>query len=396
MDAMRRGWIVLAAALLARAAEERPFHEAELIFPLEKWHNHSSAIVEQPNGDLLVCWYHGSGERTADDVIIRGARWSKKERAWSQPFLMADTPGFPDTNPTMYIDSKQRLWLFWAPIIANEWHTALTKYRVSSDYQKQGPPRWEWSEVLLLIPKNIGPKTKQVFGGLAAQHPEAARLIERAHDKYFSRMGWFGRTHPFELPSGRFLVPLYSDGYSFGLMAISDDRGATWYASEPIVCAGCIQPSVLRRKNGELVAYLRDNGPPPKRIHLSVSKDDGLSWTPGVDTDLPNPGASVEGMVLRDGSWVLVYNDTERARNSLVVALSDNEGRTWRWRRHLELDAREKGAGSFHYPSVLQARDGSLHVTYSFFRNDLPQGAPRKTIKHARFNLAWIKQGDAR
>jgi hypothetical protein len=38
-----------------------PFHEAELIFPLESWHNHASAIVECPNGDLLVCWFHGSG-----------------------------------------------------------------------------------------------------------------------------------------------------------------------------------------------------------------------------------------------------------------------------------------------------------------------------------------------
>ncbi len=51
-------------------------YSAELIFPLEKWHNHSSSVVELPNGDLLVVWFHGSGERTADDVLIRGARWN--------------------------------------------------------------------------------------------------------------------------------------------------------------------------------------------------------------------------------------------------------------------------------------------------------------------------------
>ena len=82
-------------------------------------------------------------------------------------------------------------------------------------------------------------------------------------------MGWFTRTHPLELPSGRILVPMYSDGYSFGIMAISDDGGITWTASEPIVGAGCIQPSVVRKKDGTLVAYLRDNGPPPKRAHIS-------------------------------------------------------------------------------------------------------------------------------
>ena len=50
---------------------------SELVFPLEHWHNHASMVVEAPNGDLLVCWFHGSGERTADDVVIRGARLKK-------------------------------------------------------------------------------------------------------------------------------------------------------------------------------------------------------------------------------------------------------------------------------------------------------------------------------
>ncbi len=75
-----------------------PQHSAELIFPVEHWHNHGSCIVECPNGDLLVCWFHGSGERKADDVVILGARKVKATGEWTKPFLMADTPNFPDTN----------------------------------------------------------------------------------------------------------------------------------------------------------------------------------------------------------------------------------------------------------------------------------------------------------
>src|SRR5258705_6317076 len=124
------------------------FYQAELIFPLESWHNHASAIVECPNGDLLVCWFHGSGERTADDVKVEGARLRRGSKTWKR-FTLADTPNYPDTNPTMFIDPQQRLWLMWPTILANEWHTALMKYRVSSDYQKpDGPPRWEVNEVL--------------------------------------------------------------------------------------------------------------------------------------------------------------------------------------------------------------------------------------------------------
>jgi len=106
--------------------DARPFHNAELIFPLESWHNHASAIVECPNGDLLVCWFHGSGERTADDVKVEGARLRKGSKTWNR-FTMADTPNYPDTNCTMFIDPQQRLWLMWPTILANECHTALMK-----------------------------------------------------------------------------------------------------------------------------------------------------------------------------------------------------------------------------------------------------------------------------
>src|SRR5215831_2642047 len=132
--------ILLFAAALATAAP--PFYKSELIFPLEKVHNHSSSIVELPDGDFLVCWFHGSGERTADDVVINAARFNKQTGKWTAPFILADTPGFPDTNPTMFIDSKQRLFLLWPTIIAHQWETALMKYRISSDYQqKSGPPK---------------------------------------------------------------------------------------------------------------------------------------------------------------------------------------------------------------------------------------------------------------
>src|SRR5215467_13421613 len=96
---------VLALVLMATAlvvarfsAEEKPFLESELIFPLEHWHNHASCIVEAPNGDLIVCWFHGSGERTADDVKIEGSRKKRGAQIWSPRFTMADTPGYPDTN----------------------------------------------------------------------------------------------------------------------------------------------------------------------------------------------------------------------------------------------------------------------------------------------------------
>ncbi len=382
------------------AAQEKSFHSAELVFPLESLHNHSSAVVELPNGDLFTVWYRGSGERTADDVTIEAARLRHGAKHWDPRFTVADTPGFPDCNPAVFLDSKQRLWLLWPVILANEWHTALMKYRISTDYSDpRRPPRWEIADNMLFVPRNFTAAARAVIAPwLAAATPGSdrqayfKRLHDNAGDRYFSRMGWMTRAHPVELPSGRILVPLYSDGYDFSLIAITDDGGRTWSTSEPIVGAGSIQPSIVRKRDGTLVAYMRDNGPPPKRLHVTSSRDNGVTWSTVTDSDLPNPGSGAEAIVLRDGTWALVYNDTERGRHSLAVALSDDEGATWKWRRHLELDTRGQGAGSFHYPSIIQARDGTLHATYSYFLNHLPAGAARKSIKHAHFNVAWVKQ----
>ena len=402
----KAGCAALAVTLLLLSAvpcgaADKPLFEAELIFPLEKWHNHGSSIVELPDGSLFVCWYNGSGERTADDVKIEAARLKNNQKAWGPRFTLADTPQFPDCNPALFVDSQKRLWLVWPVILANRWETALLKLRIST---KSGwastPPAWEISDNLLFIPNRFEAKVKEVLSPWLASHTAGPlyaavkHAYDMAGDKYFSRLGWMPRVHPIELPSGRILVPLYSDGYDFSLIAITDDRGLTWTTSEPIVCEGGVQPSIVRSPDGTLTAYMRDNGPPPQRVLITRSTDQGVTWSTAVDSDIPNPGSGLEIIGLKDGSWLLVNNDTETGRHSLSAWLSDDQGRSWKWKRHIELDQRGKGAGSFHYPSVIQTADGMIHVSYSYFLNHLAEGEPRKAIKHARFNLAWLRQGD--
>jgi predicted neuraminidase len=84
----------------------------------------------------------------------------------------------------------------------------------------------------------------------------------------------------------------------------------------------------------------------------------------------------------------MVYNDLERGRYSLVAAISDDEGATWKWKRHLDGRPDNQVNNQYHYPSVIQAKDGAIHVTYSYF---VPEG---KSIKHVRFEEDWVKQGD--
>jgi predicted neuraminidase len=394
----------------AAFAADKPFHTSQLIFPLEHWHNHGSCIVELPNGDLIACWFNGSGERTADDVKIEGARLRKGGKTWGPRFTMADTPGYPDTNCCMFVDPFGRLWLMWPTILANTWESALMKYRISSDHSGEGAPKWEVNEVMHVTPgpefevavnrfadETAATLDREALGAERTQRVESwlASLRTKAADKLTRRIGWFTRAHPIVLDGQRLIVPLYSDGFSFSLMNISDDWGRTWRTSTPLIGAGNIQPSIVQRKDGSLYTLMRDNGPPPKRLHQSESRDRGETWSPVTDSEHPNPGTGAEIIALRNGNWVLVNNDLERGRHRLTVLISEDEGKTWKWRRALEHAPDE--SARFHYPSILQASDGTLHVTYSYFvekgfERDA-EGRPRsKAIKHAHFNEAWVKE----
>jgi predicted neuraminidase len=368
----------------------KPQYSAELVFPLDAKHNHAPGIVECPNGDLLVSWYRGSGERSADDVAVLGARRKKGETNWCESFVFADTPGFPDCNTALFVDAKQRLWLFWPVIISNSWESCITQYRVASKFDDPGAPKWDWQGNILLKPLDFEAVMLREFEvwkkSLGQPLPEKLAdeyVKKKVGDKLLSRLGWQPRCKPTVLKSGRILLPLYSDTYSAGLMAISDDEGKTWTASKPLAGFGSIQPAVVERKDGTLVAYMRENGV-FKKIRVSESKDAGLTWDTVHSLELPNPGSGLDAVRLANGHFAIIYNDTVKGRSSLAVSISDDEGSTWKWTRHLE----KHDAGSYHYPAIIQSRDGMLHAAYSYFVKD------GKSMKHATFGEEWVLAGD--
>jgi predicted neuraminidase len=372
------------------AAKHEPLFDADLVFPLHSQHNHAPGIVECPNGDLLVSWYRGSGERTADDVAVFGAWRPAGADRWSEPFLMADTPGFPDCNTCMWVDDQQRLWLFWPTVLANTWESCLTNYRVSSNFAAPAPPQWDQQGLILLKPSDFSSRAIELLEASLPENVNAAddgteqrleAFRRRLGDKLYQRLGWQPRCKPTILPTGRILLPLYTDTFSISIMAISDDGGQSWYASEPLIGFGNIQPTVLRRRDGTLVAYMRENGR-HRQIRVAESSDGGLTWGPVGTIKLPNPGSGLDGIVLSSGAWLLVYNDTTQGRSSLAVSLSDDEGQSWKWTRHLE----QHDEGAYHYPAVIQGQDQRIHAVYSYF---VPEG---KSMKYAVFNEAWVRQ----
>ncbi len=442
MKIMKKYFAVFIIMLSVSAGAQQKFLQVEL-FPSQEEHAHGATIAELPNGDMLAAWFQGHGERWADDVRIMGARLLKGEEKWSKPFVMADVPGFPDINPVLFVDQQKTLWLVWYTVIANQWSTSLPKYRISNNYmQKSGPPQWNWQDVIHFKPggkckRGIQPDDKFVksleeqikiqreyaqtlgYGEKELQmfDEQAAKILSKARGEdmirsgqiilkdgtkknaqlgypYFRRMGWQTKNKAVFV-GDRIIIPFYSDGFGFSIMAITDDFGKTWKFSNPLAGMGNIQPSMAFKKDGTIVAYMRDNGPPPKRHMVSESKDNGLSWSPVVDSDVVNEGSGSDIVTLKNGHWALVYNDTESGRYTLAVSLSEDEGRTWKYLRHIERDMNKdiKKRNKASYPSIIQGRDGMIHVIYSYHKyNTLPYDDD--TIKYIRFNENWIKEGD--
>jgi predicted neuraminidase len=397
--------LFLASASTFAYSTTDPLYRERFIFQPGRGHVHASSIVETPGGSLLAVWYEngpsnpayyfrGGDEDKSDDVRIAGARLKVGAAAWDPPFVISDTFGVSDNNPALGIDAEKRLWLVHATLLAvpaRAWGSALLQYKVSTDYENSGVPRWVRSSVLIPKPDGldeaVAREADNVRRRSGRQSPEgverARSMLDRLDDPFARRLGWMPRVHPVSLKDGAWLVPLANENFNIAAMAITRDGGDTWTFSQPVPGAGVTQPSVVQLRDGALLAFFRD-ATAAHRIHRSESTDGGLTWSRVTPTALPNPGGGIEALALASGNLAIIYNDKESSpRDRLAVSLSSDRGQTWRWTRHLENTPGQR----FDYPSIMQAHDGSLHATYSY---------NLQTIKHVTFNEEWIKEVDSR
>lgn len=353
-----------------------------LVFPYQHQHVHGSSLVELPNGDFLMAWFQGSGERNADDVGIMGSRLRKGSKVWSEPFELADTPHLPDCNPVLFL-VDQKLYLVWIAVQANRWEHSILRFKTSIDWENKGSPLWNWQDNILLKPdvqfaNEVEAKLKELpnleegWSEYAPKYDDM--IIEASKDITKRSAGWMTRIKPLILENNKILLPLYSDGFNMSMLAISDDNGASWTPSLPIVGRGPIQPALAQRKDGTIVAYMRDSGDAPNRVQVSESIDEGMTWTVARRTDMPNT-ASVEVVVLKDGRWAFLGNDINGGRYQLSLYISQDEGKTWPKRIFIENDESKKGG--FSYPSLIVGSDGLLNISYSYHPEK-----NKKTIKH--------------
>jgi predicted neuraminidase len=283
---------------------------------------HASTIVELKPGELMAAWFGGTGEGRPD-VAIWGARFEGGR--WNAPVELAREANTPTWNPVLFRTSDRVLWL----------------------YYKFGTSPQQWT---------------------------AARMSSRDDGRTWSApehlpAGLYGpiRAKPLVLASGLIVSGTSVESYNSWAVWIerSTDHGKTWTRHGPIVPpeGGIIQPSVVQVEGDHLRLYARSDK--AARICVADSFDTGVTWTPARVTELPNPNSGLDVIRLKDGRYLAVYNHTPRGRTPLNLAIS-KDGDHWTPLQTLESDP-----GEYSYPSMIQASDGTIHITYTWRRQKI-------------------------
>ena len=301
---------------------------------------HASTIVETKKGDLVVAYFGGTKERNPD-VCIWVSRKPKSANEWTTPVMAADgvfgDKRYACWNPVLYEMPNGELWLFFKiGASVGEWTGWLTK-------SKDGGRTWSRREPL-----------PDGFLGPVKNKPE--------------------------LINGRLLCPssTENDGWRFH-MEIYDLKTKTWKyvpveSTEAIKTddnklhpIDCIQPSILKLKDGRLQVLMRTHN---ARLATSFSSDGGDTWTPVALSDVENNQSGTDAVTLSDGRHVLIYNNfatlplTKKGpRTPLSIAISD-DGTNWRHALTLE----DSPIDQYSYPAIIQGRDGTLHCVYTWRR----------------------------
>ena len=172
---------------------------------------------------------------------------------------------------------------------------------------------------------------------------------------------------PVALSGGGWAVPIYHELVStFPEVLWLDDAAGGIRATKSRMSAGWFgyQPAITPIDHSRALALLRDDGN-ANAVTVARTEDAGETWSPPQPLNLPNPDAGLDAIRLQDGRLLLAFNDAVNSRENLRLAMSSDQGQTW---RRVATLAEEPGA-DFSYPFLMQTRSGDVQLVYTWKRS---------------------------
>jgi predicted neuraminidase len=345
-----------ATAAQAAVAPVRPAGSAlgvptssERLLPNPQPSAHAATLTQLADGRVAAAWFAGSAEGARDVAILMatfdGRQWSEARPIVTREQAQRDTARLVRKlgNPVLSVDDEGRLHLWFVSVGYGGWAGSSINHAVSRD----GGATWSPASKLITSP--------------------------------FWNFSTLVRTPPLPLADGGWGLPAYHEFAAKRAEWLRlDATGRVLDKARLPAAARTLQPAVAALDANRAVAMMRDAGP-ANRIPLATTENAGATWQAARATALHNPNASVALLRLHDGRLLLAWNPQTANRNKLALSLSTEEGQSWS-APHLVEDA--AGGEEFSYPALLQGRDGTVHLAYTW---------QRRTIKHLAFAPAWLE-----
>ncbi|MBE6259450.1 MAG: alpha-rhamnosidase [Prevotella sp.] len=369
---------------------------------------HASTIVETKNGDLVAGYFGGTHERDPDVCIWVNIK-KKGSNEWSKPILAADgvlalddpnarymglsglnddtTPAAKGPirtvlggsaaklkrkscwNPVLFEMPNGELWLFFKiGSSVGDWTGWLTK-------SKDGGRTWSDKEPLPFDAEG------RAFLGPIKNKPELidGRLLCPSSTE---KDGWRFHMEILDLSDGRWKKGTPVKDLNWKWIPVESTEAIKTDDNKPHPI-DCIQPSILKLKDGRLQVTMRTHN---AHVATSFSSDNGDTWTPVTLLDIENNQSGTDAVTLQDGRHALIYNNFETlpltpkgVRTPCSIALSD-DGTNW---QHV-LTLEDSPIDQYSYPAIIQGKDGTLHCVYTW---------RRQRISYKQIDLTKLKRG---
>ena len=378
---------------------QAPQFEAQFVSSNPGQAVHAPSIVELRDGRLRAVWFSGSREG-AGDVTIQTAVMNTTSQRW-------------DSETTLFnrAQLERGLWRYIKkignPVIARGPDGSLHLWVVNVSLGGWAGSAITWS--------------RSVDEGMTWSAPK--RLITSP----FLNISTLVKGAPVAMVDGSISLPVYHEFITkFGEVLHLNAQGQVTDKTRIPGSHTSLQPVVLVASPVEAKAYMR--GGQGGKVVVSSTGDAGKTWVQASATSLPNPDSALAGLVSSGGNNWLALNPTAAGRQSLALFKASSSGsfdavkpvfvegssatqeassNRLSIADHAALLSRElkaQGASDadsktyvasaarqlcgptactqeFSYPYLLQTRDGSMHLVYTWHRS---------RIKHVRLDHAAL------
>ncbi|HKX28572.1 MAG TPA: SUMF1/EgtB/PvdO family nonheme iron enzyme [Blastocatellia bacterium] len=334
-------------------------------------HLHSGGFTWAPNGDLLQISFSATSRNTEHEpnttmVVTRLRRGTEQ---WDLPALFYDLADLNDQSALLWNDGG-KLWFFGG---GRHFGDVRFKFTTSTDSGETWAPL----------------KLPFIAEQRAVADPQPINSAFRGPDGtiYFGADGNGGSS----------------------LLWASRDQGRTWF--DPGGRTAGRHTTFVLLKDGRLLGVGGKSTNIDGYMPKTYSSDGGRTWSPAVKTPFPAMGSNQRPTILRLKSGRLFFaSDFQQiriktpppaaiAKRGSFVALSDDEGETWRLKRlesalphesrQIPKFKKDWGGGdhddsTLGYSAAIQAPDGVIHLMTSMNHPSM----------HFEMNEAWILADD--